>query len=455
MGRLRHDAITTQRILEVYEETGCSQVETARRLGMPRSTVQSRLEAIGANLSAPKEEIAKLLGNARRFNAKLQAAGINPDLVNLDRMVVKTWDMGFKDNEGVGQTQELEGIAFYASPAFEGGPKWQAISPADGIIIKPRKPSKPERRSGEQVMVIATDPQIGYLLELNQDSADIEEIKAKLTPFHDEAAIDVALQLTEAIQPDRFIHGGDLLDNPEHTRKFRRFPEYARTTQFGVQRGHRYVAEFAQAAGIECEVTLCDGNHDQRIANDTLDNHIANYGLSPASVPGESPDETWPNNSVPNLLRLDYLMAQGYKIKYSAPYPSGRIWLNNYIMFRHDYNVKLPDQTATILHGHDHKLKIEWRKVFLRGEDADIAMVSCGSLCRNDRMIHDKFRAMSSYVPSGRFEQNWQQGIVVVHYDVNGGPNDFDIQLIKIKDGVARYAGKLFESRCGLTGAAK
>lgn len=451
-GRIRSD-VTTQRILEVYNECGCNAQETGRRLNLPATTVKDRLRKLIGKESLPnKTELAKQVAFAQKFNAKLRAAGIDPDLVNLDRMVIKEWEMGYKDADDIGQKLPLEGVTFYASPTFETGPLWTPIHSADGILVEHVDLPPVERRSGEKVAIIKTDPQIGYLMDFEIDSDDFEEVRAHLTPFHDEAAIDVAKQLVREIRPDRVIHGGDTIDFPEHTRKFRRHPQYFRTTQPAVQRAHRYIAEDIEAAGPQCEQDICPGNHDERLSNDTLDNQMASHGLRAASVPGERPNDTWPVNSVPNLLRLDYLQSQGHVVRYRAPYPSGRIWLNDYIVFRHDYSVKVSERSATVLHGHDHKLHVTWTKVYLRGQEAQIAMVGCGSLCRNDLMLHDKIRTMPSYVPSGKFEQNWQQGIVVVYYDENGGPNDFDVQPIRIQDGVARYNGKKFEARCDVEG---
>lgn len=447
--------INTKQLLDAYEKNGCNAAETSRALAregisIATSTIRTRLAPIiGDQSNNPDpEEFAKKIAHVRRFYAKLEAAGIDPYLINLDRLVVKEWQMGSKNAEGEPQVTDLEGVSFYASPSFTDGPLWVPVHAADPITVRPSK-RRVERRSGEKVVVVATDPQIGYALELGHDP---ENINASLVPFHDEAAIDVAKQLVGEIRPNRMVHGGDTLDFPEFTRKFRRFPEWSRTTQFSVQRGHRYFAEFAAEAGAECEHDICDGNHDSRISNDTLDNQMAAYGLRPAVVPGETPNNTWPNNSVPDLLQLEYLNKQGLKFRYSAPFPSGRIWLNPHIVFRHDHDIKVKQQNAHVLHGHDHKLHVTWQKAYIGDTETQLARVGCGSLCRNDLVLHDKMRRWPSYVPSGRFEQNWQQGIVIVTYDENGGPDDFEVQTVKILNGEARYGGKKWESRVTVDG---
>ena len=103
-------------------------------------------------------------------------------------------------------------------------PKWDLIQPAKPVYINnPKEPRK--ARTRHKVWSVLPDPQIGY-----------RHIDGQWLPFHDEAAMDVALQITNWLyhndRVDGVINLGDFLDLPSQGR-FEQEAAFAGTTPRG------------------------------------------------------------------------------------------------------------------------------------------------------------------------------------------------------------------------------
>ena len=163
---------------------------------------------------------------------------------------VNLWQGFHKDEDGQAQVVDLAGISF--SPAWAEPPQWPVVQPAAPTVIRPVKSS--QKRTQGRITVILPDPQIGF--------RRLED--GTLVPMHDEAAIDVALQITRDARPDAICNLGDLLDFPEWSSKFIVLPEFVLTTQPTIDEAHRFLAR-QRAIAPDADISLLAGNHDDRL----------------------------------------------------------------------------------------------------------------------------------------------------------------------------------------------
>jgi hypothetical protein len=273
-----------------------------------------------------------------KLAALLDRQGISPDDIGKVAKL-NAWQGFYKDDTGDAQVIDMVGISF--SPKFAEGPDWPVIQQA-----KPTRPRPPRgvvnsrlRFDGEtHVHVVLPDPQIGF-----RHHAD-----GTLEPFHDEAAMAVALAIVKHVKPDHIVNLGDFLDLPEQSTKFRKEAAFARTTQMSLDRAHEFLAQQVEAGHSLSRISLLEGNHDIRLKNYVIDNALAAFGLRQANLPA-----SWPVMSVQHLLRLDEL-----GVDYYEGYPQGIVWLNENLAAIHGVNLK-PDKTlaeedASQIHGHTH-----------------------------------------------------------------------------------------------------
>jgi hypothetical protein len=157
-------------------------------------------------------------------------------------------------------------------------------------------------------------------------------------PFHDEAAMDVALQITNWLyhndRVDGVINLGDFLDLPSQGR-FEQEAAFAGTTQKAFDRGHKFLQEQRAAAGPQAEIVLIEGNHDRRMEKFVMINAARAWGLKRANI-----DEL-PVMSIPYLLRLDEI-----GVEYIDAYPAGSYWLTENLRAIHGSKVRSGGSTA-------------------------------------------------------------------------------------------------------------
>ncbi len=340
---------------------------------------------------------------------------------------VNIWQQGYKDADGEGQTQDLVGISL--SPKFAEGPDWPVIQQA-----KPTRPrrsqatSSPLRFDGQtRVHVILPDPQIGF-----RHHSD-----GTLEPFHDEAAMSVALEIIRFVRPDHIVNLGDFLDLPEQSTKFRKEAAFARTTQMSLDRAHEFLAQQVEAGHKHTTISLIEGNHDIRLKNYVIDNALAAFGLRQANMP-----ESWPVMSVQNLLRLDEL-----GVNYVEGYPQGIVWLNENLACIHGVNLK-PDKTlaeedASQIHGHTHSIYRKSRTRRTYDGSKTITVSSPGCLCRVDGGVPSTKSATAQDGKIVTSVEDWQQGLCVVETYPDG---TWSMEQVEINSGVAHYRGRIFTS---------
>lgn len=313
-------------------------------------------------------------------------------------------------------------------------PKWETVSQAKPTVITAPKPTK-QLKSKHKVAVSLPDPQIGY-----------RHIDGKWYPFHDEAAMDVALQivhyLEETDRVDYVINLGDFLDLPSQGR-FEQEAAFSGTTQAALDRGHKFLQEQRAAAGEKAHIVLIEGNHDRRLEKFIQVNAAAAWGLKRANM-----DEL-PVMSIPYLLRLDEI-----GVEYIDAYPAGAYWLTSKLRAVHGNKARSNGSTAaaytnadphiSTIFGHAHRLEIQSRTVFDGHGPIKSVAVSPGCLCRVDGAVPSVNGSTGLDGLPAKYYENWQQGILITTIDEE---NQAYHELIQITAGTAWFRGRKFTSK--------
>jgi len=313
-------------------------------------------------------------------------------------------------------------------------PQWDLIHQAQPVVITAPKPAK-QVKTKHKVAIALPDPQIGgrQLFDVGWDA------------FHDEAAMDVALQLISYLEEtdrvDWVINLGDFLDLPSQGR-FDQEAGFAGTTQKAIDRGHLFLQQQRAAAGPKADIVLIEGNHDRRMEKFILSNSASAWGLKRANM-----DEL-PVMSIPYLLRLDEI-----GVEYIDAYPAGAFWLTPTFRAIHGNKARSNGSTAaaytnesphiSTIFGHSHRLEIQSRTVFDgRGAISSVA-VSPGCLCRVDGAVPSVNGSTHTDGSPAKHFENWQQGITVITVDAE---EKAFVELVQIRDGEAWFRGKHFKA---------
>jgi len=350
------------------------------------------------------------------------------------------------DDEPVVTRLSSKNVTVMLSPKWESGPAWPVVQPAKPATIKYTAPTIIVPR-GLRIEVVHPDTQGGFQRVLDSREFDGHRESYILQAIHDEDAVDVALQLTAAIQPDGFTHVGDLLDMSEFS-KYLQVEEFWRVTQESINWGHNYLANVKSAMGsprrragktIAKRYRLVDGNHDwKRLATYVQQNARAAFGLRPANATPES----WPDLSFPHLLRLDEL---GFE--QCGMWPGSEAWLiegRHALVVVHDPKKKGAYQ-ASVIAGHTHRHREETFTVRTPFGHQTFTLYEIGALCSLER-VKAKGAIQRTRTPSDRgFVSEWVNGIAVVEILEDTGQHR--VEFIPILDGVALYRGQKFEAK--------
>ena len=364
-----------------------------------------------------------------RIAELLESNGIDiEEIGNIQRINVA--EKLFKDAKGDFNTTEL--FSFVINPNWNNGPQWPVIQPCKPIQYKTSTAKILKNCDGFRTAVVLPDMQIGFYVDA----------QGNLHSTHDDAAIDVALQIIKFLKPNLIIFNGDNLDFPEMS-KYRLSPAFQRTTQATIDRAGLMVAQVRAAAGPDCEIRWLEGNHEMRISNYILDNAAAAFGIKKSNAP-----EDWPVLSVPNLCRLDE-----HNIQYLPGYPANETWINDRLRVIHGTHVVSGGSTAhkylahervSTVYGHIHRR--EWAERTRTGHDGSntILAMSAGCLARVDGKVPSTKGGMDlNGVPIPVIE-DWQQGLAVFTYEEGNGK--FIPEQVPIMDGWTIFRGRHFSA---------
>jgi len=349
---------------------------------------------------------------------------------------VSVYQQAAKDADGEFMTQDL--VSVQINPKWEQGPEWPVVQQAAPVKISAiaKTPKTPALIGGWKTAVILPDPQIGY--------RNFED--TGLDPFHDEAAMNVALQIVAAEQHENGVHQvvnlGDFLDLPAQG-KYEQEAAFAFTTQHAIDRGHLFLQE-QRANAPDAKVVVLEGNHDRRMQKFVQANALSAFGLRRANAP-----ESWPVMSLPYLLRLDEI-----DVEYIDAYPAGMWWINDKLRAIHGDKVNSGGSTAmkytnemphiSTIFGHIHRQEIQSKTTFDREGKIKVMAISPGCLCRVDGHVPSVKGSTDIHGKPVTYYENWQQGIAVVQYKDEGS---FHVDLVHIDDGKTLYRGQEFISK--------
>lgn len=312
----------------------------------------------------------------------------------------------------------------------ETGFAWNPVQPARKVEVK--APKRLRSVGTWKTAAILPDPQFGFR-RLDDGSLD---------PFHDDRALDVALQVLEVERPDLTIWLGDLLDFAPFG-KYRLEPGFVGTVQPALEVAHEYLA---RSVALSDEVRLIEGNHDARLQNYIIDNALHAAGLRAA----KSAPASWPALSVPALLRLEEL-----GIEYVGAYPAGATYLNDNLACIHGHVVKSGGSTAaevvkqehvSVVFGHIHRAETHYKTRNGRGAPRILAAHSPGCLCRIDGAVPSRKSAVALRTGRpARAWEDWQQGLTIVRYEPEGAQR-FVLEHIPIYEGWALHKGVEYAS---------
>lgn len=399
------------------EETGLSYTGIFRHLQHPpRENLEEPVAGESETHTADGDSYVRFSAEAwgeSDYRDFIRSKGQDPDEVTF------TW--GWTSNPNGGFWNKLNNVRPIGA---DGLPKWPVIHPTrEPVIIKPF--TRTPRASRFKTAVIGADTQIGFDL-----AAD-----GSLTPYHDERAIEIFLQVLEIEIPDQSILAGDIFDLTEQSR----WPQeqgFAQSTQPALEYGRILAAEMR--ARTEGRVIWVEGNHDKRMSSFMQMNAMASMGLRKAGYP-----ESYPVMSIPNLVGLDE-----FDVEYIDAYPAGQHWITEGLRVIHGTKSNSAGSTASqyanqmphisTVFGHTHRQEVQSKTTFDRAGKIKTFNVNPGCLCRVDGIVPSVHGARKLDGSKETYWEDWQQGVTVVRY-LDDGTSFFE--QIQIEDGVAMHLG--------------
>lgn len=386
---------------------------------------QLSTEPAGEHVTFSTDDRAELHG---KLDELLDTANTDPAAVK--SMRVATWDGMIKNADNEPEIVRQYGVRLESA---RWAPSWPVVQQPAPIQVNFDLAYRYKSRD-EQVAVILPDTQIGYRYYTDTEEYD---------PFHDEAAIDVALSLVENIHPDKVVLLGDFLDLPNFG-TFEQEATFARTTQRALDYGYKLLCTLRALVGEQCEIVIMEGNHDRRLEKMVTRNAMEAFGLRRADdISG------WPVLSLPHLLRLGEL-----GISYIGGYPAGSYWINDRLKCIHGSLVRSGGSTAkavvdaeraSVIFGHIHRIETHYKTSDVREGGTTRLAHTPGCLCRIDGAVPS---AKGSTDLSGRpirHYEDWQQGLSVVTYQDGDAPFNLESVFINSLEGYrAVYNGQVY-----------
>lgn len=412
-----------------------SNVENGRRLGVSETTIRRHREGHPESLSeafGESESHGPQGSTYVRYSDTpwghsdyvrfIRSKGLDPEQV--------TFSWGWTSNPQGGFWNKLNNVRQITDTSE---PSWPVVQQAKPVVIKVQLPtSKPARAvPGAKMALKAADTQVGFRALPD----------GTYEPFHDDAAMDLFVEVVRREQPDFIDLLGDLIDLPAQGR-WAQEAGFARTTQMSLDRLHRFLAALREAAP-NAVIRIVEGNHDKRLQNFVETNALSAFGLTRANMP-----ESWPVMSLPWLLRLDEL-----DIEYVDAYPTATTWDND--QTRNLHGTKANSKGSTTAQyvnenphlsswvGHTHRAEITYKTALgHRGQPIESYSANPGCLCRTDGTVPSVHGAIGADGQSATIVEDWQQGFGVnLFTETESWPF-----VYRIRDGKTIYNGELIST---------
>lgn len=378
----------------------------------------------------------------------MNAQGLQPkDLLNIPRADFSYWQTAVKKKSLVvgedGKSHTVNDIEIVP----QRGRKFQLRPRKDGVIdvnewittppplkVFTTKPS-PKKVRSERVAVSVADQQIDY--RLHRDGT--------ITPTHDPRAMDVALQITKDIQPDLIVSGGDEIDLSRLSR-FKPDSVHFMSPQnlrMGVLGTHSYFAQMRRD-NQNADIKMLSSNHAERWINFFMNVAPEITEVRPADDP-----EGLPLVSLERALGLKAL-----EVDYIAGYDAAVLPINDRLVTIHGNKSVNNGSTAhkyldefldqSVLFNHTHRIERAMKSH--KGRIIQAMSSGClASVMGSVSSFHNAVDTMGEVVPQ---QENWQNGMSVIHYTEGNGPFTVEQILIDHNDGYkAIYNGKEYRPR--------
>ncbi len=395
--------------------------------------------------------------NDSDIKALLRHVGKNPDDYNWE-VVSVSWNSSSWHRAEEVAAQSIKHSAFSApscvvkikiEPKSESRNMTVEIRQAPPIKINVASTNKPLKRriSDLKCAVIYADSQIWYW----KDQEGIWH------PTHDEAALDVGLQITGDVDAehgiDVMVDLGDLVDFPvvsNHPSPLAM--TLHESTNLSIARSSRLMAERTAVSLNAKKRRWLRGNHEQRWSDWLANNAPHLVGLQRA---GEM--ESTPVLSLQYLTRSDEL---GWTLG-ERSYPNDVFWLNDNTRCIHGTVGKsqvgdtlkeyLKEEVNTIA-GHTPHAGIAYNTIARQNGPRTYVACTPGGFMRRDGKVPSRGNKNTDLgQPSESDGNRWEQGMAIVFYSEDGKTVP-QIEHIPIFNGRAVWRGKLYTARCDIDG---
>lgn len=357
----------------------------------------SRSEVPGVKNNGDEAEIVLPPGvDLGDVGAMMKRHGLDPNEWDVRSVTLNKWD-AFVD----GCVTEMRQVKAFLHRV----PRLSLLSPA--VEVRERKPTVVKPSVGPDLWVFTSCWQ---------------------APYHDEGFHRAFCAWLSVNKPKHGVDLGDLLDLPTVS-KHRDNPAYFAGVQECVNTGYRLLAERHDA----CRSTrwrLLEGNHDERLRSELLSRAERMYGIRPAVLPGDEPEEQV--LSLRRLLHLDKLGVEFVQTPNGGNYEHAEIEVSENLVARHGW-ITGPNAGArtvekvgrSVIVGHTHMQGVQLVPTYYRGrlETRLGVEVGCGCEVKPDGL---------GYAAQPR----WVQGFATASVWPDG---EFTVDLARYENGVIRW----------------
>ncbi len=348
----------------------------------------------------------------------LKRSNIDPDDVErINRANV--WDGFIKNKNGEIEYAKLASVSFVPKQDDRRFP--QAVA---AHITPSRK--RPPKRDYKSIFVFS-DTQIDY-----------RRIGDELIPIHDERAMAVARLICADIRPNTIVNCGDTTDLSAFSRFKADSDHFHATIGPAFQRTNNMYAEY-RADNPQARIVEADSNHNVRLRNWMLKYMPQMYNVKQAGAS----EEDYPVMSYPYLANLNSV-----GVDWVGGYGAAEFKYADDLIFRHGTKAvsrgstaaQVSDPEVNIVQGHAHRTEIFYRTA---RDGTPLASVVVGALCKTTGEVPSYYSAVDDRNQVVRYQENWTQSVLEIE-DYGGG--NYVFHPIPIRNGVARYKGKVYEA---------
>lgn len=312
------------------------------------------------------------------------------------------------------------------------------------VHVTLRTPARLPKRSQSSlgVAIVYMDAQIGYW-----QHPDTRE----LISIHDEAALDISLQVTEYLEAlsgvDYLIDIGDTGDNPMFSTRHASAIAY-HSVSAGNAANARIGRLWAErsACAPNAEGKVIRGNHDQRV--------LTYLEQCAPKLVGARDSE---GNLLVNLDRMYGISAAGWELVGDS-YTNSRFWLNHNTLIEHGTKAGKAvaaaylSQEVNRIFGHTPWMQSSHRTVTTGEEPRTYVAAGGGGFMKvQGHLPPGIYTGRKEDGTPGEGNAPWQQGFWVVSYDPAGELVP-QCEPVLIIDGWATFRGMVFRARCDADG---